>query len=363
MPRHLGLIWTVRKGSEPPEGSLEMPLFRAEELTYSKVRALDPAKTICFLPVSALEVHGPHLPLGMDLFMALWMAEETGRRFAERHPDWNVLLYPAVPVGADELAVAGSVDCGPQAVYRAVLGHGRSLARSGFRFVVVTNGHGGPRHAATLESVCRSVSRRYRISMFTPSIAVLHAIVSGRILSRIEEVLGRPLSDEERQAASAGGEHAGLWETSFMLAGNPSLVEPNWRDLPPDAPPKVAFLAGATSFLARVSERLGFSAAGIREVGESLSGGVGWLLNMRYGYGGPTVTYHGSPAAASPELGSAFREVLVRECLEVVEEVALGRRSALEVRSIASSFPPIRAEFARRLVWAGALALLGVLAL
>ena len=34
-------------------------LFRAEELNYSQVRALNPERTIAFLPVSALEVHGP----------------------------------------------------------------------------------------------------------------------------------------------------------------------------------------------------------------------------------------------------------------------------------------------------------------
>ena len=55
-------------------------LFRAEELNYSQVRAFNPERTIAFLPVSALEVHGPHLPLGMDLFTARWTAEEPPRR-------------------------------------------------------------------------------------------------------------------------------------------------------------------------------------------------------------------------------------------------------------------------------------------
>jgi creatinine amidohydrolase/Fe(II)-dependent formamide hydrolase-like protein len=67
-----------------------MPLHRAEELTYSQVRRFDRARAIAFQPVSALEVHGPHLPLGMDWFMARWMAEETARRSptATRNGPW-----------------------------------------------------------------------------------------------------------------------------------------------------------------------------------------------------------------------------------------------------------------------------------
>jgi len=56
-------------------------LFRAEELNYSQVRAFNPERTIAFLPVSALgRCTAPHLPLGMDLFMAHWTAEEPLRR-------------------------------------------------------------------------------------------------------------------------------------------------------------------------------------------------------------------------------------------------------------------------------------------
>ncbi len=76
-----------------------MEVVQGAELTYTKVRSLNMDSTICFQPVSALEVHGPHLPLGMDYFMARWMAEETGRRFAAAHPDWTVVQLPPLPWG------------------------------------------------------------------------------------------------------------------------------------------------------------------------------------------------------------------------------------------------------------------------
>ncbi|MDO8611491.1 MAG: hypothetical protein Q7R32_01550, partial [Dehalococcoidia bacterium] len=76
-------------------------------------------------------------PLGMDMFMARWMAEETARRFAEARPDWTVVLYPHITLGTDELPLPGSVDGAQQTVYRALLAHGASLAQAGFGYAVV----------------------------------------------------------------------------------------------------------------------------------------------------------------------------------------------------------------------------------
>lgn len=221
-----------------------MPVVRAEELTYAALRRLDTSRAIAFLPVSALEVHGPHLPLGMDVYMARWMAEEAGRRFAEKRPDWTVVQLPPLTLGADELPLRGSMNAPAGALYRTLVAHGRSLARAGYRFVVVTNGHGGPRHAAALEAACRVVSQRTGIAMCTPSILVLHRIITGGRLARTEELLGRALTARER-AALLCGEHAGTWETSFMLAQQPALVEPDFSRLGRLAPPTWAPLRAA----------------------------------------------------------------------------------------------------------------------
>src|SRR3972149_2231651 len=176
-----------------------MPLLQAQEITYTDVQRLQRDRSIAFLSASALEVHGPHLPLGMDMFMARWMAEETARRFAEARPDWTVVLYPHVPLGTDELPLPGSIDGTQQTVYRALLAHGASLAKAGFGYAVVTNGHGGARHASAIEAACRTVSRRPGIAMFSPPIAVLYGIVAGSRHSQLEANMGRPLTEKERE--------------------------------------------------------------------------------------------------------------------------------------------------------------------
>jgi creatinine amidohydrolase/Fe(II)-dependent formamide hydrolase-like protein len=336
-----------------------MAYVRAEELSYTKVRALDMSRTICFQPVSALEVHGPHLPLGMDLFMARWMAEETGRRFADAHPDWTVVQQPPLPLGTDELPLAGSMNASQRTVYGAVTAHGTSLVRAGYRYVVVTNGHGGPRHAAALEAACRRVSKRHRIHMFIPSNLALHRIVTGQRFDTVESLLGRPLTDAERRGLLAG-EHAGSWETSFMLAERPELVEPGYGQLGLDGPPPFKPLARLGERLVRWRSRRGRQTAKLQEAFHALSGGIGWLLNARYGYGGPVVSYQGDPSVASAELGKAFREVMAQECLAMVEAVTAGRVGATEVRSIASDYAVIQPHFWPRLGFALAAVVLAI---
>ncbi len=324
-----------------------MPYIQAAELSYTKVRALDMSRTICFQPVSALEVHGPHLPLGMDYYMARWMAEESGRRFADAHPDWTVVQLPALPLGTDELPLAGSMNATQRTVYGAIMAHGQSLVRAGYRYIVLTNGHGGPRHASSLEHACHRISKRHGVQMIVPSNLALYRIVKGQRMELVESLLGRMLSDAERRGLLAG-EHAGTWETSFMLAENPELVEACYRNLPTDGPPPFKPMARLAERLTRWRTRNGTVAdtdTGLHRALHELAGGVGWLLNVNYGYGGATVTYQGDPSVASAEIGHVFREVMVRECLAITESVVAGETRPAEVRTMASDHAIIQPRF------------------
>lgn len=343
---------------EPPN------LLRAEEITYSRVQAFDRARAIAFMPVSALEVHGPHLPLGMDLFMARWMAEETARRFAEVHPDWAVVCYPPLTLGTDELPLPGSMSVTQQTLYRALISQGHWLRRAGYGYAVLTNGHGGARHASCLEAACREVSRREGIEMFAPSVAVLYAFGSGQRFDRLGELMGRPLTAEEREHL-VGGEHAAGWETSFALAERPEQVEPSYATLGPDGPPRFGPLAAlgwpVVALAARRAEPE--RRRHLEEILDTLARGVGWLANARFGYGGHQVTYQGNPSVASAELGRAFRQAVVDDCLELVEQVTSGKLRAREVRSIASDPAFIQPHFWGRVAAGGAVGALSLLAL
>ena len=47
----------------------------------------------------------------------------------------------------------------------AVVDYGRALARAGFRYILVSNGHAGPGHLVALEEAAAIVSRRHRVAM------------------------------------------------------------------------------------------------------------------------------------------------------------------------------------------------------
>jgi creatinine amidohydrolase len=313
-------------------------LRNADELSYADLDRLDRDRTVCFCAVSALEVHGPHLPIGADLHQACWMADETARRFAERHPDWTVLRYPPLAIGTDELPLGGSVNTPPATVYRVVRAFGEQLARAGFRHIVLTNAHGGPRHAAALEAASIRISRKRGVAMIAPSIRALHRMVSGAALDEVEAFIGRPLTEAERRGVTSG-EHAGTWETAWYLAKRPELVGPEYKGLEADEPPAWRPLVRLARWLERRArpkpEGKGLAT---HEVVASLAGGIGWMLNARFGYGreGRRATYKGWPGVASRELGEAYAELPVQMCLEDLEAVVEGRLDPTEVRSIAS---------------------------
>ena len=108
----------------------------------------------------------------------------------------------------------------------------RALARAGFRYILVSNGHAGPGHLVALEEAAAIVSRRHRVSMASFTGHMAWEFFRGRYLGRIEAALGRALTPDERRAF-ADDAHGGWWETSLMLLLRPELVSPGYRDLPP----------------------------------------------------------------------------------------------------------------------------------
>jgi creatinine amidohydrolase/Fe(II)-dependent formamide hydrolase-like protein len=326
-------------------------LFRAEELTYPQVRAFKPERTIAFLPVSSLEIHGPHLPLGVDVFTARWGAEEAGRLFAEAHPDWTVAVFLPLTLGTDVIALPGSVNATQRDLYRVLIDQAGSLARAGYRYVVVTSGHAGPRHVSGLEAACRAASRRYGITMFTPSIAAFWLIMNGERFEALEHLLGRQLTPEER-AGILCGEHAATIETSYMLAERPDLVDPIYRELGPHGPPPFRpILLLARPIASLLVRGTGSESKRRREqIASGLALDVGWLLNTQFGYGGPEVTYMGDPSVATAELGEAYRRLLAEETLVVVEKVLSGELRPEDVRSKRTDFVVLHPLFFRRLV-------------
>jgi creatinine amidohydrolase len=250
-------------------------ILRLAELSFPRVEALDRARTVVLFAVSPLEEHGPHLPVGTDLYHAEFFNEELAKRIVESKPGWTAVIGPSIPIGASAFDKAGTLLVRARTVRNAALDCGAALARHGFRVIVVTNGHGGPRHIVALEEAAAVVSRRYGVRMLSVSGPVLWSLLRGRFTDRLEPELGRPLTATEREAIR-GDAHGGLWETSLLMHVRPDLVDPSHAGLPPVRFPLIDALR--KNYPLRLGNQMG---------------------------------YIGSPAAASPEFGEAARRVLL----------------------------------------------------
>ncbi len=215
----------------PQSGPRSGGIFYLEDLSFTQLEALDRERVVVLFTVSPLEEHGPHLPVGTDLFTANSICRMLGERILTAKPGWTVLIGPNLPIGASAFDRAGTLLARPRTVRNATVDYGAALARHGFRYLLVLNGHGGPRHIVALEEAARAVSRRYKVRMLSVSGQVLWEFMRGGYANRLEAAMGRPFTLAEREALP-GDTHAGMWETSLILLLRPDLVSPVYAELP-----------------------------------------------------------------------------------------------------------------------------------
>lgn len=112
---------------------------RYEKLTWPEINdAVDLGK-VCIVPCGAIEQHGPHLPLDVDLVCPLGVAHGAGRAIPDR-----LLVLPVVAYGytGHVMDFPGTINQHYQHFIEHVLDVTRSLAYHGFKKIILLNGHG-----------------------------------------------------------------------------------------------------------------------------------------------------------------------------------------------------------------------------
>jgi creatinine amidohydrolase len=162
------------------------------------------ADRIAVLPVAAVEQHGPHLPVGVDTYIA---QAYLARVRALLPDDLPAVFLPVQAVGASDehRAFRGTLTLSPETALRAFIEIGESVVRAGIRKLVIINSHGGN---ITL------------IDLAARQLRVKHDIVA------VHTSWGRfGYPDGLFSAAErTHGIHGGDIETSIMLAAYPELV-------------------------------------------------------------------------------------------------------------------------------------------
>lgn len=179
-------------------------ITRWEDLCWTDFAAIDPARAVAVLPVSAIEQHGPHLPLGVDAMINAGLLAAALPQVSEATP---LYLLPALPYGkSDEHgAFPGTIALSAETLMHLWLEIAQSVRRAGLRKIVLLNSHGGQPQVAQI--VAQTLRMQHQML----------AVVANTY------GFGEPPGLFPAQEQSHGI-HGGANETSLMLQLRPDLV-------------------------------------------------------------------------------------------------------------------------------------------
>lgn len=256
-------------------------------LTGEEVSRLDREKTVFVSVISPIETHGSHLPLGTDVFIARRVMEETCRSLERDH---EVVKLFELPLGSDAQPVFGSISLSYGTFKRIIYETGTQLAKMNFKYWIVFDNHGGPRHQLALAEASTKLKRKYGFNLVVPFLHIFQDMLNDSADIGIAPGMNGDASDL----------HAGTNETSLMLCVDPQQVRTT--DLPRYFPRKKSTLGKLLRFLGA----------------ESLAVTIDWISDPENPH------YLGDPSLADPERGKKMIEYHVRRSLELFEKAKRG---------------------------------------
>jgi creatinine amidohydrolase len=253
-----------------------LPLRDWVDMTWQDFANGEVGRWIAVLPLGATEQHGPHLPLGVDTFIA---EAYLGRVRALLPDQLPVTFLPVLATGQSEehSAYPGTLSLTGDTLARTLRDLGQSVHRAGLRKLVLVNSHGG--NWQTVELAARALRVAFRMFVVT---------VSWHRFGYPDGLFG------EREVLH--GIHAGEIETALMRAARPDLMRmAQAQDFPSAAEPLEEQFKWL--HLARPA-------------------GFGWMAQDLHPSGAV-----GNAAAATPEQGEAALDHGARAFVEMLGEV------------------------------------------
>jgi creatinine amidohydrolase len=177
-----------------------------DRMSWPEVQAeLAAGRDTVVIAFGATEQHGPHMPLATDALIG----DHLARLVAD---ELDAFVAPTVRVGCSEhhLEFPGTLSVSAETFHAVVADLVRSLARGGFRRVVLLPTHGG-----NFGPLAEAIDKLGPIEGVQ-----LRALTDLGALMAIAQ-LG---ADEFGVPLNEGGLHAGEWETSMLETIHPDLV-------------------------------------------------------------------------------------------------------------------------------------------
>ena len=194
--------------------------FLLEEMNWKQIDELPRDKTIFYIPISPLEEHGPHLPVGTDYLTSRDAAKEAINHLHKKRPELTGILFPVLPIGFTKMAACfpGTVSIHTKAIKTIISDILSSLAEYGFQYFVICSFHMDLGHLKGIHMAIKKTQRRYKIKVTQP----LSAYFFNKTVEKKEPEVG---FDTKKEV------HAGFRETSLMKYQYPYLVDKNHKDL------------------------------------------------------------------------------------------------------------------------------------
>jgi creatinine amidohydrolase len=185
-----------------------MASVRISEMSWVDIKkALDGGFHTVVFGVGSNEQHGPHLPTCTDSLIADALVSRVAAKLG------NALQAPTINVGCSEhhMAFPGTISIKPETLKSLLRDYCVSLAKHGFKNIVIFPSHGGNFNAV------KEVTDELNQSLEDTK------IVSYTDLQALFKMLGE-FSSKHGISAAKSGAHAGESETFMVLALRKDLV-------------------------------------------------------------------------------------------------------------------------------------------
>ena len=203
-------------------------IFQLKELNTTQIGSFDKDKTVVLIPGGILEEHGPYLPSFTDGYWNEKLTDTIAKAIATRK-DWNVLIFPTIPLGnsgANEVGLKysfpGTYTVRFETLRAIFLDIATELGEQGFKHIFVIHGHGAPNHQRALDQAADYFNETYRGKMV--NLMGLNPI----ILNWFDAP--KTLQQQQEDGFTI---HAGMAETSSMLYLVPHLVDSHYKQAIP----------------------------------------------------------------------------------------------------------------------------------
>jgi creatinine amidohydrolase len=197
----IAISWTIFVSAQSVN-DIKIP-YKMEEITSPQfLTAVEKAGGVCVIPLGIIEKHGPHLPLGTDLFEA---REITCRAVEKEY----AVVFPPYFTGQifEAKHQPGAIAYSTELMWKMLDETCNELSRNGLKKIILMNGHGGNENF--LQYFCQAQlasPRDYIVVLFQPE---------------PDQATQKEISSLKKTKNDG---HAGEEETSMMYVIRPDLV-------------------------------------------------------------------------------------------------------------------------------------------